>query len=288
MTNIQQKRDTPANWAAINPILRLGQVGWEMTPGQPSRGKVGDGATHWNDLPYSVQATVDLSAYAKLDTPVFTGNPTAPTRGPLDDTDSIATTAHVKDVLAASPALGGDPTAPTPSLLDNDTSIATTAFVKGVLLNSPLLGGDARATTPAPTDNDSSIATTAFVKNVLAGSPLLGGDPRAPTPALGDNDTSIATTAFVQRIMGMVTQGIQFGSIGVPLSSANSGQVAITFPTPYTGAGTPFVFAMAYGTVTYIGGSNTATNTGVNISAAHKDAATNSTVTVTVLWFAVK
>jgi hypothetical protein len=132
----------------------------------------------------------------------------------------------------ASPVFTGDPQAPTPATADNDTSVATTAFVKAQAyapLASPTFTGDPKAPTPATSDNDTSIATTAFVQSVLAASgyipdapndanyygrhaaawsaldtifaklasPTFTGDPKAPTPTAGDNDTSIATTAFV-------------------------------------------------------------------------------------------
>lgn len=285
--NIKQKRDTPAQWAAVNPILRQGQVGWEMVGGQPSKAKVGDGVTHWNDLPYSVATLPDLSGYAPLDSPTLTGDPKAPTRAPGDNDTSIATTAHVKSVLANSPVLGGSPTTATPAASDDSDRIATTAHVLNVLDASPVLGGDPKAPTAAFTDNDSSIATTAFVKAVLANSPVLAGNPTATTPAAGDNDTSIATTAFVRSLLGF-SQMLQVGTIPVTISSANSGTAALTFPVPFTGSGNPLVFAFATGTTTYMGGSNTPTNTGANITAAHKDAGSTASVTVNVNWIAVK
>jgi hypothetical protein len=68
-----------------------------------------------------------------LASPVFTGNPTAPTPTAGDNDTSIATTAFVTtavSALLASPVFTGNPTAPTPTVDDNDTSIATTAFVR--------------------------------------------------------------------------------------------------------------------------------------------------------------
>jgi len=71
----------------------------------------------------------------------------------------------------ASPVFTGDPQAPTPAAADNDTSIATTAFVQAAIVSyayaplaSPVFTGDPQAPTPATADNDTSIATTAFVK----------------------------------------------------------------------------------------------------------------------------
>jgi Collagen triple helix repeat (20 copies) len=73
-----------------------------------------------------------VSTYAKLASPVFTGNPQAPTPTVLDSSASIATTSWVNQQLYApknSPVFTGDPQAPTAAIGDNDTSIATTAFV---------------------------------------------------------------------------------------------------------------------------------------------------------------
>jgi hypothetical protein len=170
---------------------------------------------------------------APINSPVFTGDPKAPTPTAGDNDTSIATTAFVTTAITgkadttavtaslalkadlASPTFTGDPKAPTPSTGDNDTSIATTAFVKAqsyltsadlsayAPLASPALSGNPTAPTPTAGDNDTSIATTAFVTGALTAkadlaSPTFTGDPKAPTPAAGDNDTSIATTAFAQ------------------------------------------------------------------------------------------
>jgi hypothetical protein len=78
--------------------------------------------------------TIDLSAYAPLASPAFTGTPTAPTPSPGTDSTRIATTEWVKDLDYAplnSPQFNGNPRGPTPSLSDDDTSLATTEFVKG-------------------------------------------------------------------------------------------------------------------------------------------------------------
>ena len=48
-TKIQKRRDTAANWAAVNPVLAQGEEGLELDTGQE---KVGNGTTNWNNLPY--------------------------------------------------------------------------------------------------------------------------------------------------------------------------------------------------------------------------------------------
>lgn len=47
-----QRTDTSANWAVKNPILEDAEWGFERTPEGKLMWKVGDGVTHWNDLPY--------------------------------------------------------------------------------------------------------------------------------------------------------------------------------------------------------------------------------------------
>jgi len=44
------RRDTSLNWATINPVLRLGELGFDL---DLKWFKLGDGATPWNDLPWA-------------------------------------------------------------------------------------------------------------------------------------------------------------------------------------------------------------------------------------------
>lgn len=176
---------------------------------------------------------------ARLASPAFTGNPTAPTPAPGDNDTSIATTEFVQQAIApkaplASPAFTGNPTAPTPVDGDNDTSIATTAFVQQAIapkapLASPVFTGNPTAPTPAGGDNDTSIATTAFVQGEIAAkaplaSPVFTGNPTAPTPAQFDNDTSLVTSAFVQRALGNI-QGVKTINASQALSLADAGML---------------------------------------------------------------
>ena len=78
---------------------------------------------------------VNLTTYAPLNSPAFTGTPTAPTPAINDNSTEIATTAYVQNNLANyapiySPTLTGTPLSTTPISTDNSTKIATTAYVK--------------------------------------------------------------------------------------------------------------------------------------------------------------
>lgn len=91
----------------------------------------------------------DLAAKAPLASPVFSGDPTAPTPSTGDNDTSIATTAFVKNQAyapLASPAFSGNPTTPTPAVGDNDTSIASTAFVQGEIEQFKAVSSDQTTT----------------------------------------------------------------------------------------------------------------------------------------------
>jgi|SRR5215211_5852724 len=47
-TRMQQRRSTSSEWAAANPVLADGEIGWEKDTGII---KMGDGVTLWNQLP---------------------------------------------------------------------------------------------------------------------------------------------------------------------------------------------------------------------------------------------
>jgi hypothetical protein len=202
--------------------------------------------------------------------PVFTGDPKAPTPLTADNDTSIATTAFVKSAISAglstgavtafntrsgavtlltadvtgaggapinSPVFTGVPAAPTLAAGDSSTKLATTGFVAATLGASPAFGGNPTAPTPSVGDNDTSVATTAFVVAALANSPVLGGNPTAPTAAAADNDTSVATTAFVKTAIASTVTKV----------------VSQVFTTPGAGTYTPTA-GMVYCLVECLGG----------------------------------
>jgi hypothetical protein len=112
----------------------------------------------------------------------------------------------------ASPVFTGDPQAPTPLTADNDTSIATTAYVKAqdYATNTALTTGLSTAATNLSTGLGTKAATvhthaqsdvTGLVSALAGLAPLasaaLTGTPTAPTAAAGTNTTQLATTAYV-------------------------------------------------------------------------------------------
>ena len=51
---IQIRRDTAANWTSVNPILAVGEQGFETDTG---KFKIGTGSTAWNSLLYATDAS---------------------------------------------------------------------------------------------------------------------------------------------------------------------------------------------------------------------------------------
>lgn len=147
---------------------------------------------------------VNINSLAPLNSPAFTGIPTAPTASPGTSTSQIATTAFV------STATGGQVTGPASSV-DNNVALFNGTTGK-VIKDSGV--------------QISALATNAGVAATYAplASPALTGNPTAPTAAPADNDTSIATTAFVQgEFAARVALGAYF--------SAHNNGVAQSIPT---------------------------------------------------------
>jgi hypothetical protein len=191
---------------------------------------------------------VDLSAYAPLASPNFSGVPTAPTAAIGMSNGQIATTAFVHNAVVAattgvasfntrtgavtltladvtnaggaplaSPALTGTPTAPNAVLHNSSTQIATTAYVQGELAAIPTA-----PVTSFNTRTGAIVLTTADVTGAggaPSASPALTGIPTAPTAATADSSTTLATTAFVHAAIS---------ALGTTVTSFNGRTGAIT------------------------------------------------------------
>lgn len=165
----------------------------------------------------------DLSAYALLNSPEFTGVPTAPTANPGTTTGQLATTAFVMAAVTAStsgvasfnartgavtlqaaditgaggaltvsPAFTGSPTAPTAAPGTSNTVLATTAFVAAAVTAATAGVSSFNTRTGAVTLTLADVTGT----NVLVNTSL-SGTPTAPTAVPGTSTTQVATTAFV-------------------------------------------------------------------------------------------
>lgn len=110
-------------------------------------------------------------------------HPTDTTRAPVD-----------------SPNFTGTPTAPTPTAGDNSTKVATTEFVMGnagvPATAQPLADGTAAVGVSNKYAREDHVHPTDSSRAPV-NSPGFTGSPTAPTPTAGDNSTKLATTSFV-------------------------------------------------------------------------------------------
>jgi len=132
MTHIESRHDTAATWASENPVLYEGEVGWET---DTRKGKMGDGSSAWNDLSYLVGDVVVTAADLGLDQVDNTSDMDKPISTAVAAAlAGKASTGSVSGLAPlASPVFTGNPTAPTPSPGDNGASLATTAFVTAAI-----------------------------------------------------------------------------------------------------------------------------------------------------------
>jgi len=154
--------------------------------------------------------------------------------------DALLTAIGLKAPLD-SPAFTGSPTAPTPTATDNSTKLATTAFVKGKVdelwttmkgdveglgialglkapLNSPAFTGTPTAPTPPMTENSTRLATTEFAWEAvqLTMNKLF--------PMLGNGTDSFTLPNGLT---------LKWGTIS-PTATDSHGFVTITFPSSFS------------------------------------------------------
>jgi hypothetical protein len=138
---------------------------------------------------------------AGLLSPHFIGTPTAPTQPSSDNSQSIATTAFVKTLLAG---------------YATDTGLVILQIGAGLSLSAGAL--TAAVTTVFGRTGDvvlaqADVITALGYTPITPLSPSFTGVPTAPTASLGDTSTTLATTAFVQAAI----------PIGVSITSAGAG-----------------------------------------------------------------
>jgi hypothetical protein len=189
-------------------------------------------------LPSLIDQELTTANFAPLNSPNFTGVPTAPTATAGSSTGQLATTAFVHNAVVAattgvasfntrtgavnlttadvtgaggapiaSPAFTGVPTGPTAALHNSSTELATTAYVQGELAALPSAG-----VTSFNTRTGAVVLSTADITGAGGApiaSPGLTGTPTAPTAAQADSSTTLATTAFVHAAVSALGTTVQ-------------------------------------------------------------------------------
>lgn len=130
----------------------------------------------------SVIPIAGSGAFAPLESPTFTGVPTAPTPLSTDDSTQIATTAFVKANITSGTVQSVTGTSP----------INSTGGVNPVI-----------SINTANTNTSGALTSTdwnTFNNKAPTNSPTFTGTPTAPSATSSDNSTQIATTAFVKSV----------------------------------------------------------------------------------------
>lgn len=119
---IQFRRGLAADWTASDPILSIGEFGYET---DTRLFKIGDGSTHWVSLPYSASTITEVAAGAGL-----TGGGTGGVVTLSVDSSTIITGVTAGTGLTGG-GTGGDVT----------LNVDTTAVMTGVTAGTGLTGG---------------------------------------------------------------------------------------------------------------------------------------------------
>jgi hypothetical protein len=131
--------------------------------GVPAGGTAGQFLTKIDGTNYNTDwTTVNLSAYAPLASPAFTGDPTAPTATFGDNDTSISTTAFVQAALAGGTAVAKNLEVYVRNQSGSTIAAGSIVYISGATGNRPLI-------TLAQANNDANSAQTiGFVKTSIA------------------------------------------------------------------------------------------------------------------------
>ena len=163
----------------------------------------------------------------------LTNKPTIPSNtSQLTNGAGFITTANLSTYAPlANPAFTGVPTAPSPIVGSNNTQIATTAFVASSITAAATGVASFNTRTGAITLTSSDVTTalgfvpvnpTALTPYATLASPALTGVPVAPTASAGTSTTQLATTAFVTSAILTVT------SASVASFNTRTGAITLT------------------------------------------------------------
>lgn len=208
-----------------------------------------------------------LSSNAALNSPAFTGSPTAPTQALGDATTKLATDAFVQNTVYSQVALN--------VAGNSNVNLTTVQAGAGALKFTGLLTGNINVVVPNAAKrwtviNATTGAFTITLKTAAGAGVVITqgkrtllecdavdvfdpktdfvdaallGNPTAPTPAAGDNTTKVPTTSFVRQIKaghgvvnvaGNVNVNLAQGQWGLPmltLSGVLTGDIAVVVPS---------------------------------------------------------
>jgi len=197
-TRIRFRRDTAANWTSSNPTLTTGELGYETNTG---KFKIGDNATAWTSLAYSITAELsegnlndlkDVTITSAANGDFLRWNGTVWVNDAVNlSTDTVGS--FVESLVAGTGITlannSGEGATPTVTV---DTSVIQARVTNVTDTEIGYLDGVT-----------SAIQTQLNAKAALA-SPALTGTPTAPTASANTNTTQVATTAYVTTAISTI------------------------------------------------------------------------------------
>lgn len=184
------------------------------------------GVSSWNtrvgDVSFLLSDVTGVGG-APIDSPVFTGTPTAPTPAPGNNSTDIATTAFVDTAVAG--VVVPAPSTANPLVNGVAAPGVSTAYARGDHVH-PTDTSRYAASNPAGYQTAAQV-TTALVPYAPLASPALTGTPTAPTAAPGTSTTQIATTAFMSTVLGSYLP-LAGGSLAGPGNLSVGGTLTVT------------------------------------------------------------
>jgi hypothetical protein len=239
---IQLRRDTAAQWAAVNPVLADGEPGVEKDTG---KAKYGNGVTAWASLPYAAvgpQGPTGVADDASIAAQI--NNSSSTTRGALDDTyDPLRNTAQ--PLRASLPQFTktlstyDDSVHPTVRVIDLGSSVGVGATLPDPATQAP---GPRLFNQLTPVVNRLGNVTLASTNGSVNGSTIFGGlstdyataktaaggAPNLVVMAYGMNDGMPEQYHRGQTYPGVYSQGL-----ALVQAAQNDGADVIIFTTPH-------------------------------------------------------
>jgi phage-related tail fiber protein len=188
---------------------------------------------------------------ARLASPAFSGNPTAPTPDASDNDTSLATTAFVRNAMAAygiaTTSLNGAQAndLDDPSLLSGlyfvpSTATGTPIVAQGGLIHRVYGAGGFQIFVLYSGDRTwirrrGTSVWGPWRENAFLDSPVLSGVPTAPTAASDRTDTALATTAFVWNVL---RDKIGLGSVSTGPNISDVDDATLSAGLYYVGSST--------------------------------------------------
>lgn len=226
MNTIQIRHDLAANWTSVNPILAVGEMGYETDTGKV---KFGDGTTTWTGLPYFTAAGSGDMLLAGVQT--VTGAKTFGTIGGAVGKFILAGSTSGSTILNAA-AVAGTTTVTLPGATDTLVGKATTDILTNKTYDT------------AGTGNSFSINGVAVTANTGTGSVV-----RATSPTLITPDIGTPSAGTLTNCTGFPTANLSGLGSGVAtfLATPSSANLASAV-TGETGTG-----ALVFGTAPTLG-----------------------------------